>query len=108
MELASMIGGWGAMIVLALIALMPRKGTIENTRLDQLQEDLAAERKKRMELETRLDGMDANYAESQQREQKLQQTVFAWMRYYAMIQLGIVAGSVPPLPDLPEELRSDL
>ncbi|MEV8338520.1 hypothetical protein [Leucobacter sp. NPDC077196] len=100
MEIAGMVGGWGLAIVLALIALLPRKGTIENTRLDQLQEDLAAERAERKELSTRLDVVDKKLDRYRTRD-------IAWMRHYAMIQHGVETGTIPPWPDLPEALRSD-
>lgn len=100
MEIAGMIGGWGLAIVVALIALLPRKGTIENTRLDQLQEDLAAERGERKELSARLEVLDKKLDRYRARD-------IAWMRHYAIIQQGVEMGTIPPWPDLPEALRSE-
>lgn len=99
MEIAT-IGGWGLAIVLALIALLPRKGTIENTRLDQLQEDLAAERERGNKQTERIDLIEKNLTKYQKRD-------IAWTRHYAIIQHGVETGTIPPWPDLPEELKGE-
>ncbi|WP_053386256.1 hypothetical protein [Leucobacter japonicus] len=100
MDLIPTIGGWGLAIVVALIALLPRKGTIENTRLDQLQEDLAAERERGNKQAERIDMIELNLTKYQKRD-------IAWARHYAMIQHGVETGTIPPWPELPEALRSD-
>lgn len=100
MEIVSTIGGWGVVIVLALIALLPRKGTIENTRLDQLQEDLGAEREERKALGAEVKELRADIALYRGRD-------LAWVQHYAMIQHGVETGTIPPWPDLPDALRSE-
>ena len=107
MELAGMIGYGGLAIVLALIALLPRKGSIENTRLDQLQEDLGAERKERKAL-----GAELKQQAEEVKTLRLEVTLYrgrdiAWFDHYSMIQRGVETGTVPPWPELPESLRSE-
>ncbi len=97
MEIVGSFGGWGVAIALALIALLPRKGTVENARIDQLQEDLAAEREALKELRERVDVMDRKLDHYRRRD-------LAWMRFYALIQRGVEAGTIPPWPDLPSIL----
>lgn len=96
------IGGWVVAIltvtISAVVSLFPKKGTIENTRIDQLQEDLAAERTERKELATRVDVMDRKLDYYRRRD-------LHWMRHYAMLQRGVEAGTIPPWPDLPPELE---
>ena len=98
------IGGWVVAVLLGIItlagALLPKRGSIENTRIDQLQEDLAAERQERKDLAARVDAMDRKLDHYRRRD-------VAWMRHYALIQQGVEAGTIPPWPDLPEVLRSD-
>lgn len=100
MELIGTIGGWGLAVVVALIALLPRKGTVENTRIDQLQEDLSAERQERKDLAARVDVMDRKLDHYRRRD-------LAWMRFYALIQRGVEDGTIPPWPDLPDVLRGE-
>lgn len=101
MDVVGTIGGWGVAIVLALVALLPRKGTIENTRLDQLQEDLAAERDERKALAGRIDAMDRKLDAYRRRD-------IAWARHVASIEQGIIAGTIPPWPPLPEILSGGI
>ncbi|MFT4156630.1 MAG: hypothetical protein QM630_01675 [Microbacterium sp.] len=98
------IGGWVVAVVLGALsliaALLPKKGSIENARIDQLQEDLAAERAERKELGARVDVMDRKLDHYRRRD-------VAWMRFYATVQHGVEAGTIPPWPDLPDVLRGD-
>ena len=98
------IGGWVVAVltvtISAVVSLFPKKGTIENTRIDQLQEDLAAERNERKELASRVDAMDRKLDFYRRRD-------IAWMRFYALIQKGVEDGTIPPWPDLPDLLRGD-
>ncbi|WP_157534306.1 hypothetical protein [Microbacterium sp. Leaf320] len=87
-------------IVGGLLRLIPTKGSVENARIDQLQEDLAAERQERKELSGRVDLMDRKLDHYRRRD-------LAWMRHYALIQRGVEDGTIPPWPDLPEVLRGD-
>lgn len=87
-------------IVGGLIQLIPKKGSVENARIDQLQEDLAAERSERKELSARVDVMDRKLDYYRRRD-------IAWMRHYALIQRGVEDGTIPPWPDLPDVLRGE-
>lgn len=87
-------------LVGGLLRLIPTKGSVENARIDQLQEDLAAERGERKDLSTRVDVMDRKLDHYRRRD-------IAWMRHYAMIQRGVEDGTIPPWPDLPDVLRGD-
>lgn len=87
-------------VVGGLLRLIPSKGTVENARIDQLQEDLAAERGERKDLSARVDVMDRKLDHYRRRD-------FAWMRHYALIQRGVEEGTIPPWPDLPEVLRGE-
>lgn len=98
MDIVATIGGWGAAIVLALIALLPRKGSIENARLDQLQEDLAAEREERKALGGEVKELREDLNHYRGRD-------IAWAQHYSLIQHGVEMGTIPPWPDLPEALR---
>lgn len=100
MDIVATIGGWGVAIVLALIALLPRKGTIENTRLDQLQEDLEAERTERKALGAEVKELRTDVDMYRGRD-------LAWMQHYSLIQHGVETGTIPPWPDLPIALRGD-
>lgn len=108
MELVATIGGWGVAIVLGLIALLPRKGTIENTRIDQLQEDLAAEREERKalggEVAAEREGRRALELEVSNLRTELLHRNRSWILHYDLIKQGVEAGTIPPWPDLPDIL----
>ena len=87
-------------VVGGLLRLIPSKGTVENARIDQLQEDLAAERQERRHLSDRVDVMDKKLDHYRRRD-------IAWMRHYAIIQRGVEDGTIPPWPDLPDVLRGE-
>ncbi|QIN93847.1 membrane protein [Microbacterium phage Alakazam] len=95
LQIVSTAGGWAIAITVAIIALVPRKGSLENARIDQLQEDLAAERQARISQDTRLERIDRVNNRYRKRD-------IAWQRHYHMIQQGVEAGTIPPWPDLPE------
>lgn len=87
-------------VVGGLLRLIPLKGSVENARIDQLQEDLAAERQERRHLADRVDVMDQKLDHYRRRD-------LAWMRHYALIQRGVEDGTIPPWPDLPTVLRGE-
>lgn len=95
LSIISTSGGWAIAIIVAIIALIPRKGSLENARIDQLQEDLAAERQARIAQDTRLERIDRVNNRYRKRD-------LAWQRHYHMIQQGVEAGTIPPWPDLPD------
>lgn len=109
------LGGWAVAVLLGFLtligALFPKKGSIENTRIDQLQEDLAAEREERKELaaevktlredaKTNNDEVKAIRAE----QDRLARRDLAWILHYDLVKQGVEAGTIPPWPSLPEIL----
>lgn len=93
-QIISTSGGWAVAIGVAIIALVPRKGSLENARIDQLQEDLAAERTARINQDARITRIDRVNTKYQKRD-------IAWQRHYHTIQQGVEDGTIPPWPDLP-------
>lgn len=95
------IGGWLVAIIVAgitaVVSLFPKKGSIENARIDQLQEDLAAERDERKALA-------AEVKEIQSEQQRFSRRDLAWMLHYDLVKQGVEAGTIPPWPALPEIL----
>lgn len=99
-QIISTSGGWAVAIGVAVIALVPRKGSLENARIDQLQEDLAAERNERITQDTRIGRIDRVNNRFRKRD-------IAWQRHYQSIQQGVEAGTIPPWPDLPSIIAED-
>lgn len=95
------IGGWVvavlSVLITAIVSLFPKKGSIENTRIDQLQEDLAAEREERKSLALEV-------KEIQSEQQRFARRDLAWMLHYDLVKQGVEAGTIPPWPALPEIL----
>lgn len=95
------IGGWVTAVLVAAIAavvpLFPKKGSLENTRIDQLQEDLAAERTERKALADEVKDIKAE-------QDILARKNLAWMLHYEVVKQGVEAGNIPPWPSLPEIL----
>lgn len=101
LQVITTIGGWGLALVLGVINLMPKKGDLENKRIDQLQEDLDAERKERKELSVKVDVLYVQIGAYRRRD-------LAWMTYVAVVQRGVEAGTIPPWPDLPAILEGEV
>ena len=97
-QIISTSGGWAVAIGVAILALVPRKGSLENARIDQLQEDLAAERAARIAQDARIEKIDRVNNRFRKRD-------IAWQRHYLTIQKGVEAGTIPPWPDLPEIIQ---
>ena len=97
-QIISTSGGWAVAIGVAIIALVPRKGSLENARIDQLQEDLAAERDARQKQDVRIDKID-------RRNVRLERRDLAWQHREHEIRTGVEAGTIPPWPDLPSILQ---
>lgn len=87
-------------LILGVFNLMPKKGDLENRRIDQLQEDLAEERRERKELSSKVDGLYIQLGQYRRRD-------LAWMTHYAIIQRGVDNGTIPPWPDLPAILEGE-
>ena len=90
-------GGWAVALTGAIIAFLPKKGSLENARIDQLQEDLQDERAARSALEVRVAGIDRTNRFFLRRD-------LAWQRHYHSVQMGVEAGLVPPWPEMPSIL----
>lgn len=97
LQVISTSGGWAIAICVAIIALVPRKGSLENARIDQLQEDLAAERQARISQDHRLERIDSVNSRYRKRD-------IAWQRHYTVIQQGVETGVFPPWPALPSSI----
>lgn len=99
------IGGWVVAIltvtISAVVSLFPKKGTLENTRIDQLQEDLAAERDERKALASEVKQIKTE-------QDRLARRDLAWMLHYDLVKQGVEAGQIPPWPALPEILGGPL
>lgn len=109
------IGGWVVAIIVAgitaIVPLFPKKGSIENTRIDQLQEDLAAERSERRELANEVKSLrddaksNSDEVKAIRTEQdRLARRDLAWILHYDLVKQGVEAGTIPPWPALPEIL----
>lgn len=93
---------------LALQKWLPQKGSLEHQRIDQLQQDLEAERAEREKLTRRMDQINERFDEEAREKRRLQRLVqqqdLAWRRWHSMVEMGIAAGTIPPLIELPPEL----
>lgn len=104
------IGGYGLAVLSALYALLPKKGSLENQRIDQLQEDLKAMRE---ELTTQR----GQYGEQTQRIDRLEDMLIwyrrrdvAWDRYVSQIKTMVERMEAPPWPAMEgilQEARHD-
>lgn len=92
----AIVGAVGV-IVGALLRLIPSKGSLENTRIDQLQEDLESEREERKKLALEVSTIRAE-------QNLLARRDLAWILHYDLIKQGVEAGTIPPWPDLPDIL----
>ena len=103
LQIISTSGGWAVAIGVAVIALVPRKGSLENNHIDQLQEDLTTAWGRLELLTIRIDAEERRNALYRKRD-------IAWHLHYARIQVGVSRGEIPPWPDLPDiiqELEND-
>jgi len=102
------IGGWAVAILIAsisaIVSLFPKKGSIENTRIDQLQEDLAAERQERRQLAAEVKDLGDEAKSIRTEQDRLARRDLAWILHYDLVKQGVEAGRIPPWPDLPEIL----
>ncbi|GGM42135.1 hypothetical protein [Microbacterium saperdae] len=97
MEIVATLGGWGVALVIAVIALLPKKGSLEHQMIDQQQERIE-------KLEGRLDALEPALAWYQRRD-------VAWERREAQLMSGAERGEYPPWPArvgiLAEEKKHD-
>lgn len=102
-DLFDRFGGWITAIVVGALgligALLPKRGTLENTRIDQLQEDidglrreLGEQRKAYGEQSERIDGLEEMLIWFRRRD-------VAWERREAELMLGAEQGRFPPWPE---------
>lgn len=102
------IGGWVvavlSVLITAIVSLFPKKGTIENTRIDQLQEDLAAERAERKMLAAEVKSLADEAKTIRVEQDRLARRDLAWILHYDLVKQGVEAGTIPPWPALPEIL----
>lgn len=107
----STAGGWVVSIILGVIALVgvlwPRRGSLENTRIDQLQEDRDADRLEMKAMRDRLDKLDQENGDYRKKVQRLLERDLKWKQYHHRILLGVADGSIPPLPELPADLMEE-
>lgn len=102
-ELFDRFGGWVTAIIVGTLgligALLPKRGALENTRIDQLQEDIQAlreelkdQRAASREDSTRIDNLEGMLIWFRRRD-------VAWERREAELILGTEQGRYPPWPE---------
>jgi hypothetical protein len=79
------LGGYGLALLAAVYALLPKKGSLENQMIDQLQERVTP-------LEERVDRLEELLIWYRRRD-------VAWERYVAIIKTGSERGEMPPWPE---------
>lgn len=97
-QIISTSGGWAVAIGVAVIALVPRKGSLENNHIDQLQEDLTSAWARLELLTVRIDAEERRNTLYRKRD-------IAWHLHYAQVQVGVERGEIPPWPGLPDILQ---
>lgn len=86
-------GGYGLALLAGIYALLPKKGSLENQMIDQMQESAQAKDDRLGGLETRVDRLEALLIWYRRRD-------VAWERYVATLQTGVERGEMPPWPAL--------
>lgn len=79
------LGGYGLALLTGVLALLPKKGSLENQMIDQLQERLAP-------LEERVDRLEEMLIWYRRRD-------VAWERYVSILKTGAERGEMPPWPE---------
>lgn len=93
----------GGIIIGGIVALLPKKGSIENQRLVQFQSDLNQEREEREKLGARIDLLEESLIWFRRRD-------VAWERREALLMTGVEQGKFPPWPErvgILNEVRHD-
>lgn len=89
----SQFGGWVVAIILGVVAaIVPKKGSLENQRIDQFQEDLGALRDAQGASDERIDKLERMLVWYQRRD-------VAWELREARLMIGAERGEYPPWPD---------
>lgn len=104
-NIAMALVGAGGLLTAALTAWIPRKGSLENERIDQLQEDLKESRDQVSSLNSRMDELDSRIRASEQDNRYWRSRDMAWATYFHEVNIATLNNQVPPLPERPEELR---
>lgn len=86
------LGGYGLALLAAVYALLPKKGSLENQMIDQLQERVASLEAKAAEQTTRTDYLEDVLIWYRRRD-------VAWERYVSIIKTGSERGKMPPWPE---------
>ena len=85
-------------------ARMQKKGALENAHIDQLQEDLKAERDERSKLGTEINSLWGIVNKMQLEGSKSRQLGIAWEDHYWWIRSRLDLGEIPPWPDTPSSV----
>lgn len=85
------LGGYGLALLAGIYALLPKKGSLENQMIDQMQESDKAKDDRLGALEARQDRLEGMLIWYRRRD-------VAWERYVATIQTGAERGEMPPWP----------
>ena len=86
------LGGYGLALLAAVYALLPKKGSLENQMIDQLQESDKGKEDRIGSLEGRVDRLEDLLIWYRRRD-------VAWERYVSIIKTGAERGEMPPWPD---------
>ena len=81
--------------------MLPKRGTVDNLRIDQLQEDLAAERVRGDKQDARIDALSERMEVEIASRRRAQNAVDRWELFFAGIVHGIEQGTMPPFPTPP-------
>lgn len=102
-DLFDRFGGWITAIVVGALgligALLPKRGTLENTRIDQLQEDIQALREELKDQRTAAREDSARIDTLEQMLIWFRRRDVAWERREAELMLGAEQGRFPPWPE---------
>lgn len=90
-EWVTTIGGWAAALVLAIIALLPKKGSLEHQMIDQKQEEIKVKDERLTAVEARIDRLEAVLVWYQRRD-------VAWELRESRLMMGAERGEYPPWP----------
>lgn len=86
------LGGYGLALLAAVYALLPKKGSLENQMIDQLQERIESLEKTSGEQDKKIDVLYSDLSRLRRRD-------IAWERYVAQMQTGVERGIFPPWPE---------
>lgn len=90
-EWVTTVGGWAAALVLAVIALFPKKGSLEHQMIDQKQEEVKDKNERLTAVELRIERLEKLLLWYQRRD-------IAWERREMLLMRGAEGGIYPPWP----------